>query len=61
MKILDNGIIRDMTPAEVEEFNRLQQEQPAPTTEPDRLTALELAVAELGVAMMTAMGGMSNG
>lgn len=27
----------------------------------DRLTSLELAVAELGVAMMTAMGGMSNG
>ena len=50
-----------MTPEEMEEFNRLQQEQPAPTTEPDRLTALELAVAELGVAMMTAMGGMSNG
>lgn len=56
MKILDNGIIRDMTPAEVEEFNRLQQEQPAP--EPDRLTALELAVAELGAVLM---GGMSNG
>ncbi|OUN08450.1 MULTISPECIES: hypothetical protein [unclassified Flavonifractor] len=61
VKTCVNGITRDMTPEEMEEFNRLQQEQPAPTTEPDRLTALELAVAELGVAMMTAMGGMSNG
>ena len=56
VKTCVNGITRDMTPEEIEEFNRLQQEQPAP--EPDRLTALELAVAELGAVMM---GGMTGG
>lgn len=56
MKIYDNGAYRDATPSEIDEFNRLQQEQPA--TEPDRLTALELAVAELGAVMM---GGMTGG
>lgn len=55
-RVCQNGTYRDMTSEEIEEFNRLQQERPAP--EPDRLTALELAVAELGAVMM---GGMSNG
>lgn len=55
-RVCENGVYRDMTPEEIEAFNRIQQEQPAP--EPDRLTALELAVAELGAVLM---GGMSNG
>ena len=55
-RVCENGVYRDMTPEEIEEFNRLQQEQPTP--ELDRLTALELAVAELGAVMM---GGMTGG
>lgn len=51
-----NGVMYPMTPEEIAELEKLQQEEPAP--EPDRLTALELAVAELGAVLM---GGMSNG
>lgn len=60
MKVAENKsgkvIYRDMTLEEIAEFEKIQQEQPAP--EPDRLTALELAVAELGAVMM---GGMTGG
>lgn len=56
MRICENGSYRDATPEEIDEFNRLQQEQPTP--EPDRLTALELAVAELGAVLM---GGAVDG
>lgn len=56
MLINDNGVTREMTPEEIAELEQLQQEQPTP--EPDRLTALELAVAELGAVLM---GGAVDG
>lgn len=59
MRICENGTCRDATQEEIKEFESGLVKQPTP--EPDRLTALELAVAELGAVMMTAMGGMSNG
>ena len=57
MKICENGIIREMTPEEIAEMERLQAEQlqaempaPEPTAE-ERLVALEEAMLELlGVA-----------
>lgn len=52
MKIFDNGIIREMTPEEVAEFEAMSAEQPVsePTAE-ERLAALEDAMLELlGVA-----------
>lgn len=59
--MFDDGVYRYATQEEIEEFDRLQQAQPVPEPEIDRLTALELAVAELGATMASAMGGMSNG
>ena len=53
MKICENGIIREMTPEEIAEMERLQAEQlqaempaPDPTAE-ERLAALEEAMLEL--------------
>lgn len=52
MKICENGIIREMTPEEIAEMERLQAEQPEPEpTAEERLSALEEAMLELlGVA-----------
>ena len=52
MKICENGIIREMTPEEIAELERLQAEMPAPEpTAEERLAALEEAMLELlGVA-----------
>lgn len=59
MKVLvsENGnyYYRKATAEEIERFEKLQA-QPVPEPEIDRLTALELAVAELGAVMM---GGMT--
>ena len=52
MKICENGIIREMTPEEIAELEKLASEQPVaePTAE-ERLAALEEAMLELlGVA-----------
>ncbi len=55
MKICENGIIREMTPEEVAEFEALAQEAPMPEpTAEERLEALESAVLEL-------MGVLPNG
>ena len=47
MRVWDNGVYRDMTPEEIEEFNRFQQDQsqeePPPTVE-DRVQILEEAL-----------------
>lgn len=59
MKAFENGKYRDMQPDEVASLEATLNTITAP--EPDRLTALELAVAELGAVMAAAMGGMSNG
>ena len=48
MRISDNGIIRDMTPAEEAEYNAMLAVQPAPEpTAEERLAALEAAMLEL--------------
>lgn len=48
MKICENGIIREMTPEEVAEYEALAQEAPMPLpTEAERLDALESAVLEI--------------
>lgn len=52
MKICENGVIREMTPEEIAELEKLAAEQPTaePTAE-ERLAALEDAMLELlGVA-----------
>ena len=52
MKICENGIIREMTPEEIAELEKLAAEQPVPEpTAEERLAALEEAMLELlGVA-----------
>ena len=48
MKICENGIIREMTPEEIAELERLQAEMPEPEpTAEERLSALEEAMLEL--------------
>ena len=48
MKICENGIIREMTPEEIAELEKLAAEQPAPEpTAEERLAALEEAMLEL--------------
>ena len=48
MKIYENGIIREMTPEEIAELEKLAAEQPAPEpTAEERLAALEEAMLEL--------------
>lgn len=52
MKICENGIIREMTPSEIAEIEKLASEIPqAEPTAEERLAALEDAMLELlGVA-----------
>lgn len=48
MKICENGIIREMTPEEIAELEKLAAEQPVPEpTAEERLAALEEAMLEL--------------
>lgn len=48
MKICENGIIREMTPEEIAEIERLASEMPeAEPTAEERLAALEEAMLEL--------------
>ena len=52
MKICENGIIRDMTPEEIAELEKLVAEQPAPEPTPEeRIAALEKDNAELREAI----------
>ena len=46
-KICENGIIRDMTPEEIAEFEALAHEAPMEPTAEERLEALERAVLEM--------------
>lgn len=52
MRIFENGIVREMTPEEIAEFEAMAAEQPVPEpTAEERLAALEEAMLELlGVA-----------
>ena len=48
MKICENGIIREMPPAEIAEFEAMAAEVPVPEpTAEERLVALEDAMLEL--------------
>ena len=54
MKAYTNGIIRDMTPEEIAELEKLVAEQPAPEPTPEeRIAALEKDNAELRKAIET--------
>lgn len=48
MKICENGVIREMAPEEIAEFEALASEMPEPEpTAEERLAALEEAMLEL--------------
>ena len=53
MKIMDNGIVRDMTPEEDEEFIRWHENVPPPGSEEYEATVedYEAALKELGVKL----------
>ena len=52
MKIFENGVVRDMTPEEIAELEKLVAEAPAPEPTPEeRIAALEQDNAELREAM----------
>lgn len=60
MRIFENGIVREMTPEEIAEFESIAAEQPVsePTAE-ERLTALEEDNAELREAMEALLRGVT--
>lgn len=58
MKIYENGIYRDMTPAEIAELEKLATEMPAPEPSPEeRIAALEKDNAELREALEMLLSG----
>lgn len=60
MRICKNGVIRDMTPAEIAELEKLATEQPAPEPSPEeRIAALEKDNAELREAMEALLSGVT--
>lgn len=60
MKIYENGIYRDMTPAEIAEIEKLAAEQPTPEPTPEeRIAALEQDNAELREAMEALLSGVT--
>lgn len=60
MKIYENGIIREMTPEEIAELEKLATEMPAPEPSPEeRIAALEKDNAELREAMEALLSGVT--
>lgn len=60
MRICENGIIRDMTPEEIAELEKLATEMPAPEPTPEeRIAALEQDNAELRDAMEALLSGVT--
>lgn len=60
MKICENGIIRDMTPEEIADLEKLATEIPAPELTPEeRIAALEKDNAELREAMEALLSGVT--
>ena len=60
MRIYENGIYRDMTPAEIAELEKLAAEQPTPEPSPEeRIAALEKDNAELREAMEALLSGVT--
>lgn len=61
MKIYENGIIRDMTPEEISEHEKLAAELPAPEPTPEeRIAALERDNAELRSAIEALISGVTE-
>lgn len=61
MKIYENGIIRDMTPEEIAELEKLAAEAPAPEpTAEERISALEKDNAELRDALDALLTGVTS-
>lgn len=60
-RICENGIYRDMTPAEIAELEKLATEMPAPEPSPEeRIAALEKDNAELREAMEALLSGVTE-
>ena len=60
MKAYTNGIIRDMTPEEIAELEKLAAESPAPEPTPEeRIAALEKDNAELREALEALLTGVT--
>lgn len=60
MKIYENGTIRDMTPEEIAEIEKMAAEAPAPEPSPEeRIAALEKDNAELREAMEALLSGVT--
>lgn len=60
MRICENGVIRDMTPEEVAEFEKLAAEQPAPEpTSEERIATLEKDNTELREAIEALLSGVT--
>ena len=60
MKICENGIIRDMTPEEVAELEKLATEMPTPEPSPEeRIVALEKDNDELREAIEALLSGVT--
>lgn len=58
MKICENGMIREMTPEEIAEFEKLATEQPTPEPTPEEhIAALEKDNAELREALEALLTG----
>ena len=53
MKIFENGIVRDMTPEEIAELEKMQSEAPAPTpTIEERMASVEEDTAIIRAILM---------
>ena len=58
MKIVENGIMRDMTPEEISELERLIADTPAPEPTPEeRIAALEATTDDMILMMAELIGG----
>jgi hypothetical protein len=52
MRVYDNGIYRDATPAEIAEMERMAADMPKPEPTPEqRMTEIEAALIELAAMM----------
>lgn len=52
MKVIDNGVIRDATPEEIAEMERMEAEMPAPEPSADeRMDQIEAALIELAAML----------
>lgn len=58
MRICDNGVMRDMTPEEIAEWEQSMSEEPAPEPTPEeRIAALEETTDDMILLMAELIGG----